>query len=125
MKYAEIPHSTHLPYPPEEHVGRMAIGDDQAMAWAWIYSYARSLNRESYDDEEDDYYDYSPVSADELIDYGLSWINSTSEWGGNYLSKGGLLEGVGTDPTFWDKLAILKNLDIPQDKRENFFSCSC
>ncbi len=95
-------------------------GDPKALAWCWIHAYAENLNSNGYEDE-----DYNNVSPDELIDTAMINIESDSEWNEEYISKGGLLEGVSVDPTFWDKLAILKDREIPNDKRNSFFSCSC
>lgn len=104
------------------------IGDEQAEAYAWLKAYADNLNDMcsgggDHDDDEDDY--YGGVSLDDLIETGLSQIESTSGWGGDYLSRGGAFESMSVDPTFWDKLAALFKIDIPSDRRNSFFSCSC
>ncbi len=39
--------------------------------------------------------------------------------------RGGAFEGFSVDPTFWDKLAIIKEIEIPDESRNSFFSCSC
>lgn len=121
---SHIPWNEHLDYAESEHDARMLVGDPKAMAWAWIYSYAKGLGGSAGwgDDDEDDYVEVTP---EELIKTAMGNLETTDRWGGEYIVKGGLLEGVRVDPTFWDKLAILKDLDIPQDKRNNFFSCSC
>lgn len=67
--------------------------------------------------------DYPPSDVDELINTAMSHV--TDDGWGDYISRGGAFEGQYTDPTFWDKLAILKDLEIPQEKRNNFFSCAC
>ena len=97
---------------------RASLGDPVAEAWLWIKAYADSLSGE-YDD-----FEYT-VYPDELIDTAMSHVESESQWGGDYLVKGGLLEGKDVDPLFWDKLAILKEIEIPQSNRSSFFDCSC
>lgn len=101
--------STHFPYPAEEHQLRVAICDPVALAFEWIRAYAESL---------------PGVSADELIDAAMQQVKSKDGYGG-YLSRGPDLEGVSVDPLFWDKLAIFKEMDVPEEKRNSFFSCSC
>lgn len=103
-------------YPPSEHQVRLMVGDPVAEAWQWIMSYAESLGSDSEEGE---------VTADELVETAMSHVKSKSRWGGDYICKRGLLEGVSVDNTFWEKLAVLEGVEIPQDKRNNFFSCSC
>jgi hypothetical protein len=124
MSYGQIPwNAAYLDYPQDQHQTRMMVGDPKAMAWAWIYSYAQNLSRNGSDDE-DDY--YGSVSPEELIDTAMLNLEDDGEWPSHYISKGGLLESVSVDPIFWEKLAILKDLDsIPEQKKNNFFSCSC
>lgn len=95
----------------------------QEEAYQWIVEYANRLTlmvAESYDGEYQD-----GVSAEELIDTAMSHVNSGSSWGGDYLVRGGAFEGVGTEREFWNKLAIYKGINIPEDDRNSFFSCSC
>jgi hypothetical protein len=117
-----MPLKDHVDYDPSEHESRLLCGDPQACAWEWIRGYARNLSDSAYDDDEPG---WGSVTADELIETGMTHVESESRWGGDFISKGGLLEGRSTDPIFWDKLAALKGLEIPHDKRNNFFSCSC
>ena len=94
----------------------------EKLAYAWIVDYAASL---SEDDSESNNYD-GTVTAEELIKYGWAFYESNRKgsWG-DYLCKGGLLEGVGVAEEFWDNLAILKGVAIEQEHRESFFTCSC
>lgn len=117
-----------LDYPENEHDTRLLMGDPVAQSYEWIKRYAMSLGSGGcYDDcgTCEECLENGPVTTEELIDHGMSWVNGKSRYGGEYLSKGGALEGISTDPMFWEKLAILKGIDIPADMRENFFSCSC
>jgi len=107
-------------YPPEEHEVRVICGDPKALAYEWIKAYALNLS-DPVDDEDG----YGSVTAEELIETAMSNVNARPGAWGNFLSKGGLFEGTGVEPMFWDKLAILFDIDIPESKRDNFFSCSC
>lgn len=104
------------------------INHPKAVAQMWIEAYADGLSGYEYGEPEDEYEDedssYYYVSATELIDTALHNLNNSGGWN-DYISKGGMLEGVGVDSTFWDKLAILCDVEIPSNKRESFFSCSC
>jgi hypothetical protein len=112
-----------LPYPEEEHQARVMCGDPIACSWEWIKAYAKNLSGKDYnwDVEGHDVV----ITPEELIETAETWLETDNEWGGDYLNKGGLLESISTDPTFWEKLAILKEIEIPHEKRNNFFSCSC
>lgn len=101
------------------------IGDEQAEAYAWLKAYAENLDSmcSGGSDDEDNY--YGSVTLDDLIETGMSHVETTSSWGGDYLSRGGAFESMSVDPTFWDKLAALFKIDIPGDRRGSFFSCSC
>jgi hypothetical protein len=113
--------NVHLPYPEDEHEVRLMVNDPQALAYEWIKAYGANLSgRTGGDDDE-----YVEISADELINTAMTHVKPERSWGGDYIVRGGLLESVNTDPLFWDKLAILKEIDIPAEKRGNFFSCSC
>ena len=41
------------------------------------------------------------------------------------ISYGGLLEGVSTDPKFWDNYEIILDCKVNINKKDSFFSCSC
>jgi len=96
------------------HKALLLIHDPVATAKQWIIDYAARLSDDEY-----------TVTADELINTAMSNYYSSSKWGGDYLVKGGLLEGESVSDEFWSQLAILKEINIPEDKRNNFFSCSC
>lgn len=89
-------------------------------AYAWIRDYAESLST----DEDDEY--GGVVTAEELISYGWAFYESNRKgtWG-DYLNKGGLLEGESVSDEFWDNLGILKGVSIASEHRESFFTCSC
>lgn len=80
----------------------------KAEAFNWIDNYRDSLGIDA--------------STEELIDYGVRNLDSNYS---DYLVEGDVLEGVSTDDEFWDYLAIYLDQEIPDDVRNNFFSCSC
>lgn len=92
--------------------------DPKTDSMAWIENYASSLSGVDYDDE------YRTITAGNLIEYAKTWIEPSSQWGGDYLVRGGLLEGVSTNPNFWDHFEVVTGLKAPHE-RPNFFSCSC
>jgi hypothetical protein len=106
------------------HQAAVMFAEPKAMALEWIRKYAAELSREA----DDDGYGGGVITPDDLIDTAMSNIGEHSanpnHWF-EYLTRGGTLEGVSTSPEFWEKLAILKGIDIPQSERNNFFSCSC
>ena len=113
----------HTDYPVEEHETRLAIGDPKAEAFAWIQAYTKNLNRMIDDEYFDDYGSGGNITICELIATAESQLNPNSY--GDYISRGGAFEGHYVDDLFWDKLAVLKEIEIPQSKRNSFFSCSC
>lgn len=92
--------------------------DEKAESMRWIEEYAASLSGK-YDDR------FYTVTADELIDYGRSWVNPSSQWGGDYMVKGGLLEGSRTAVEFWKHFEIVTGTKPANDEKPNFFSCTC
>jgi hypothetical protein len=107
----------------EEHDARRMCGDPRALAYEWIKAYAENLS----DRAEGNGYNSAPITVEELIQTAISHLpdeEGNSRWG-DYITRGGTFEGESTDPVFWEKLAILKDIEIPNDKRSNFFSCSC
>lgn len=114
----------HHPYPdetPDLIKARMICGDPAALGYAWIEAYNENLNNMLQGHREDDYEHYG-ITVDELIDTALTHVEDG--WS-DYIVRGGVFEGFSMDPTFWDKLAALKGIDIPSDKRGTIFSCSC
>lgn len=92
---------------------RLLLDERANDAYQWICGYAANLSNDKY-----------TVTAEELIETAMDNIGTTG-WSRDYICKGGLLEGTITDPMFWDKLAIYKNIEIEEEDRNNFFTCSC
>ena len=113
-----------LGFPIEELEGRVLMGDKKAEAYMWITRYVDNLNSMIDESNADEYAEYTHdrVTFDELIEHANS---HQGEGWGDYIVRGGVFEGVGIDPVFWDKYAILR--DIPRDEvnANSFFSCSC
>lgn len=106
------------------HEMRLMVLDPKAQALQWIINYLSNVNSHLHDDDEDGYYG-SPVTLQEMIETAETHLDENAHWG-DYISRGGAFEGMGTDPLFWDKYCVLKDLDpIPDDKKGSFFSCSC
>lgn len=108
-------------YTTADHKAKLMCGDPQAQALQWIIGYLDNLNHMVMGDDDDDR-SHSPISLNELLETAMSHVES--DWG-DYITRGGVFEGVGTDPTFWDKLSILHEKEIDHGKRGSFFSCSC
>lgn len=113
MNYPEFPWKDEA-----EFNAYLIMGNPKADALKWIRSYAESLGGE-YDDE------WCGVTEYELISTALTHISDDPNNWGDFLVKGGLLEDTSVDPTFWDKLSVLLDYEIPSDNRNSFFSCSC
>lgn len=107
--------SRHNPYPDEKDMMvRVMVGDPLALAWQWIVQYTKNVNSNLAIDEE-------RITVDDMIDVAMVSIDG----GWEYISRPSLESNRTVDPTFWEKLAILKEIDIPQDSRGSFFTCSC
>ena len=113
-----------LDYAEEEHSVRLMVGDPKALAFEWMKAYARNLSEMSINEDEDDYSDDNEVTVEDLIHCGKSALDPSKSWFES-ISRGGAFEGYEVDAFYWDKLAILLDIDIPENKRNNFFSCSC
>ncbi len=116
--------SWELPYPIEQHQARLLVNDPQAQAYAWILAYADQLSNPGDPDSDDDY-GTGEVSAHELISTAWQWIENPNAWN-DHINKGALLDGESTDPLFWEKMAQLFKIEIPDSVAgANFFTCSC
>lgn len=105
----------------------LIMGDEKAVAWAWIQAYALNLKQQIDEYLSDDDRDYEYVSnriesAEDLMD--LADSHQGGQWG-EYLTVGGLFEGNRVDPTFWDKYAIVRGIPRDQIEESGLFSCSC
>lgn len=104
----------------------LVMGDEKAVAWAWIQAYALNLKQqidEYADSDEDGGYVQNRIeSAEDLMEIADSHQNGG--WG-DYVCAGGLFEGAHVDPLFWDKYAIVRGIPREEVSSNNFFSCSC
>ena len=107
--------SGHKPFP-EEFDARLMCNDPVALAYMWMLGYLENINDMCKNEDQDD------VTIDELLDAAVE-VGINDGW--DYIQRGGVFEGYQVDPLFWDKLAILKEIDIPEDNRNSFFTCSC
>lgn len=92
-----------VPVPRPEKVRSL---DDPAMteARAWIYNFAEGLS----------------LDYDELIEAAGDYLSH-----GDYLVKGGDLEGEYVPDEFWDHYQVVKKEKVDENDRGSFFSCSC
>lgn len=79
-------------------------------AWEWINNYANGLG----------------LDTDELMDFADMWVDARrrGSWG-EYLCKGGDLEGEYVSDEFWDNYDIVRDRSTNDDERGSFFTCSC
>ena len=91
-----------------EGYGRVSMDykavEKKAISKQWIVDYANRLGLS---------YNQLMEGADEKIKYD------------GYLVYGGLLEGECTEDAFWEHYENVTGTKVDQDKKENFFSCSC
>jgi len=60
------------------------------------------------------------LDAEELLEAADDYVKY-----GNYFSQGGKFEGVYLTDEFWPHYEVIRNVVIPDDERNSFFSCSC
>ena len=108
-------------YKEGEHQGRLVLGDPQAEAYAWIEAYAAQITERAREDKDSYSSHDANYSAEDLIQ-----IAESNRHGGfgKYICHGGVFEGEGVDPLFWDKLSIVLDEEVPDKDRNGFFSCS-
>lgn len=87
-----------------------SIGARMEAAWDWINSYALGLG----------------LFTDELMEYADMWVDARRRgtWG-EYLCKGGDLEGEHVSDEFWDNYDIVRGRITGDNERGSFFTCSC
>jgi hypothetical protein len=77
---------------------------DVMRAKAWIRGYADELN----------------VGYHDLMESAKAWIDD-----GDYMVRGGILEGISTSDKFWEQYEVATGQKVDEDKQVSFFSCSC
>jgi hypothetical protein len=96
---------SHPSFPDEADTpAQEAPASEQERATEWIRKYAEDLG----------------LTYDELMEGAAIYLTE-----GDYLVKGGLLEGEYVGNDFWDKYEIVVGRSISDDDRGSFFSCSC
>lgn len=84
---------------------RQFVADPETVrSKAWLREYAEQLD----------------VGYRDLMASAKDWVAN-----GEYMCRGGTLEGVSTPPEFWPHYARVTGEDVPAGKKENFFTCSC
>ena len=56
----------------------------------------------------------------EILDAAKDWLDY-----GDYKIEGGRFEGAHAGKEFWRHYARITRTEVPEDKQESFFSCSC
>lgn len=85
--------------------------DGTNAAKRWIESYADSVG----------------LGFDELINAAEEWVSSSHDttWGGDYLNRGELLDGVSLPSEFWIHYQKFTGKVVDPQYQQNFFTCSC
>lgn len=85
--------------------------DGTNAARRWVESYADSVG----------------LDFDELVDAAEEWVSSShnSTWGGEYLNRGELLDGVSLPSEFWIHYQKFTGKVVDPQYQQNFFTCSC
>lgn len=60
------------------------------------------------------------LDAEELLEAADEYIKY-----GNHFSQGGKFEGEYLTEAFWPHYEVIRNVAVPDSKRNSFFSCSC
>lgn len=76
-----------------------------------------------------DFADSIELHYDVLMNGAHDWLYSLSnetEWyNGQFLNLGSLLEGVSVPDEFWHHYEIVTGKKVEEDKKRNFFTCTC
>lgn len=93
----------------QEPAQEASDASEKEVAWRWIHNYADGLG----------------LDVDELMQYADNWVASERRGGwGDYLCKGGDLEGEYVSDEFWDNYDIVRD-ESTDSERGSFFTCSC
>lgn len=57
---------------------------------------------------------------EEVIEHATEYLGN-----GRYWSEGGTFEGMSIPKDFWSHYSVITGRFVPEDDRDNFFSCSC
>ena len=88
---------------------------EKEVAEKWLRNYAELI---------DETFNTLMDAADEWVksgDYFYGARQGDSQYGYYY----GKFEGESTHPDFWDNYELFRGVQLPRDKKENFFTCSC
>lgn len=85
----------------------------------WIRQYAENLSGVDHDYDDNERF---TITYDNLMETAMTWVEDDDIFG-DFLVRGGLLEGVCTSPKFWEHFTNITGLKAPSET--NFFSCSC
>ncbi len=68
--------------------------------------------------------DTTDFSYERMMETARENVRSGSEWP-EYLTGGAGMESMSTPDDFWKHFEIVEGIKVPEDKKQNFFSCSC
>lgn len=96
------PITTAAPQPPERAADLPDVQRETSRRW--LMAYAESLD----------------LTYDDLMYGADEWVSE-----GDYLVGGENMEGVSTSPEFWEHYERVRDTEVDESDRRNFFSCSC
>jgi hypothetical protein len=92
-----------------------------------MQQFATSLgNRDREEDWNEEIEEYevinegTPITVDDVLEAAKAYLET-----GEYWNEGGLFEGRGLYPEFWTDFEIITGIPVPENDRNNFFTCSC
>ncbi len=104
-------HNWSHPAFPDAKPGELYVNPGSKLASEqWIKQYAEGLD----------------VTSNNLMEAADDWVKAGDYfYGPERHGYHGHLEGVSTNPEFWDHYERVRGIKVDQDRRENFFTCSC
>ena len=99
--------------PHPAHNNNLVESVESVESLEWIKNYAASLGN---------------YTAHDLIEAAKEFLDNEEYYYGDYDDETGWnndLEGMQTNPEFWTHFEIITGKKVPENKKENFFSCSC
>lgn len=89
---------------PEEEEKIQNVINRLGRSHPWLEKYAESLE----------------CTYEELMARAEDWLRNDEWW-----IEGGRFEGISIPHEFWEHYQDVTNSVVPEDKQQNFFSCSC